>query len=84
MAEECAEVSEEWLLVFLDVFEGLIQALLLHKPMGRINVLIASSQKACFKQALHHYRELSLGLSFTLFTRMDSPRMVIGFSHFQP
>ena len=32
MSEECAEVSDEWFLVFLDVFEGLFQALLFHKP----------------------------------------------------
>jgi hypothetical protein len=30
LSEERAEVSEEWLLVLLDVFEGLFQALRLH------------------------------------------------------
>jgi hypothetical protein len=33
LSEECAEVSEEWLLVFLYVIERLSQALLFHKSM---------------------------------------------------
>jgi hypothetical protein len=33
LSEKCAEISEEWLLVFLYVIEGLSQALLFHKTM---------------------------------------------------
>jgi hypothetical protein len=36
LSEKCAEVSEEGLLVLLDVIEGLTQALLFHKSMARL------------------------------------------------
>jgi len=49
LSEECAKVSEEWFLVFLDVIEGLSQALLFHGTFDKKNALIASSRKTGFE-----------------------------------
>ena len=46
MSEKCSEVSEEGLLVLLDVFEGLFQALIFHGASDWKSVLIASSRMA--------------------------------------
>jgi hypothetical protein len=51
LSEKHAEVSEERLLVFLDVVEGLFQALFFHGAFDGKSVLIASSRKPLLELA---------------------------------